>query len=170
MIVSDPETPRERLATTFGELLENPNLGPNAEKNVYNWAVQVAMNKNIARRLTNEAFAHLYLGKARTVHWNLTHIPYLKEEIRGKRLKAREIGKLSHPEMNPEKWKAVIEEKIERDKRNQDILVEMSATDQFQCGRCKKRRCTYYEMQTRSADEPMTTFVHCLHCGNHWRF
>ena len=50
MIVSDPETLRERLATTFGELLENPNLGPNAEKSVYNWAVQVAMNKNIARR------------------------------------------------------------------------------------------------------------------------
>ncbi|KAJ1650754.1 transcription elongation factor TFIIS, partial [Coemansia sp. RSA 25] len=33
-----------------------------------------------------------------------------------------------------------------------------AVTDQFRCGRCKSRKCTYYQMQTRSADEPMTTF------------
>ena len=170
MFINDPETLRERLATTYGELLENPKLGPNAERSVYNWAVQIAQARNIARRWNNEAFARLYLGKARAIHWNLANVPFLKEEIKAKRLKARDIGSLSHPEMFPEKWKPVIEEKIERDKRNQDILVEMTATDQFECRRCRKRRCTYYEMQTRSADEPMTTFVHCLHCGNHWRF
>jgi len=45
----------------------------------------------------------------------------------------------------------------------------MAATDQFKCYKCKKRKCTYYEMQTRSADEPMTTFVTCLSCGNRWK-
>ena len=43
------------------------------------------------------------------------------------------------------------------------------ATDLFKCGRCHKRECTYYELQTRSADEPMTKFISCLNCGNHWR-
>ena len=42
-------------------------------------------------------------------------------------------------------------------------------TDQFKCSRCHKRKCKYYQMQTRSADEPMTTFVSCLNCGNRWR-
>jgi hypothetical protein len=28
------------------------------------------------------------------------------------------------------------------------------ATDQFQCKRCGKRECTYYELQIRFADEP----------------
>ena len=32
-------------------------------------------------------------------------------------------------------------------------------TDQFKCGKCKQRRCKYYQMQTRSADEPMTTVL-----------
>ena len=29
-------------------------------------------------------------------------------------------------------------------------------TDAFKCSRCQQRKCTYYQMQTRSADEPMT--------------
>lgn len=40
----------------------------------------------------------------------------------------------------------------------------------FQCGKCKGTRTTYFQMQTRSADEPMTTFVTCLTCKNKWKF
>ncbi|XP_063075087.1 transcription elongation factor A protein 1 [Engraulis encrasicolus] len=43
-------------------------------------------------------------------------------------------------------------------------------TDLFQCGKCKKKNCTYTQVQTRSADEPMTTFVFCNTCGNRWKF
>ena len=57
---------------------------------------------------------------------------------------------------------------MERDK----LLFEMkpeSMTDVFKCHKCKKRECSYYEVQTRSADEPMTVFVTCLNCKNRWR-
>ncbi|XP_067862976.1 transcription elongation factor A protein 3 [Heptranchias perlo] len=40
----------------------------------------------------------------------------------------------------------------------------------LQCGKCKKKNCTYNQVQTRSADEPMTTFVLCNECGNRWKF
>ncbi|XP_075682358.1 transcription elongation factor A protein 1 isoform X3 [Rhinoderma darwinii] len=43
-------------------------------------------------------------------------------------------------------------------------------TDLFSCGKCKKKNCTYTQVQTRSADEPMTTFVFCNECGNRWKF
>lgn len=46
----------------------------------------------------------------------------------------------------------------------------VSSTDQFKCGKCGQRKCTYYQMQTRSADEPMTTFVTCTNCNNRWKF
>ncbi|KAL7984309.1 hypothetical protein Chor_002879 [Crotalus horridus] len=42
-------------------------------------------------------------------------------------------------------------------------------TDLFSCGKCKKKNCTYTQVQTRSADEPMTTFVVCNECGNRWK-
>ncbi|XP_070767700.1 transcription elongation factor A protein 3 isoform X2 [Enoplosus armatus] len=45
-----------------------------------------------------------------------------------------------------------------------------TSTDLLQCGKCKKKNCTYNQVQTRSADEPMTTFVLCNECGNRWKF
>lgn len=40
----------------------------------------------------------------------------------------------------------------------------------FTCGKCKGTKTTYFQMQTRSSDEPMTTFVTCLTCSNRWKF
>ena len=40
---------------------------------------------------------------------------------------------------------------------------------QFKCGKCKSVKTTYYQLQTRSADEPMTTYVTCLGCNNRWK-
>lgn len=39
----------------------------------------------------------------------------------------------------------------------------------FRCGKCGCRKTTYSQMQTRSADEPMTTYVHCSNCGHRWK-
>ena len=39
----------------------------------------------------------------------------------------------------------------------------------FKCGKCKLTKTTYYQMQTRSADEPMTTYVTCKNCGHKWK-
>lgn len=47
---------------------------------------------------------------------------------------------------------------------------EGTKTDMFTCGKCKAKECTYTQLQTRSADEPMTTFVYCMACGNRWKF
>uniref|UniRef100_A0A8C6SSL9 Transcription elongation factor A (SII), 3 n=1 Tax=Neogobius melanostomus TaxID=47308 RepID=A0A8C6SSL9_9GOBI len=45
-----------------------------------------------------------------------------------------------------------------------------TSTDMLQCSKCRKKNCTYNQVQTRSADEPMTTFVLCNECGNRWKF
>lgn len=43
-------------------------------------------------------------------------------------------------------------------------------TDLLKCGKCRKSNCTYNQVQTRSADEPMTTFCFCNECGHRWKF
>ncbi|CAK5066649.1 unnamed protein product [Meloidogyne enterolobii] len=53
---------------------------------------------------------------------------------------------------------------------HQMSIQEGTPTDMFRCGKCGQNNCTYSQMQTRSADEPMTTFVFCRSCGNRWKF
>jgi transcription elongation factor S-II len=49
------------------------------------------------------------------------------------------------------------------------ITQSAGETDMFTCGGCKNNRCSYYQKQTRSADEPMTVFVTCLVCKLRWK-
>ena len=39
----------------------------------------------------------------------------------------------------------------------QGAAPKMATTNEFMCGKCKQRKVSYYQMQTRSADEPMTS-------------
>ncbi|XP_042394244.1 transcription elongation factor TFIIS-like [Zingiber officinale] len=87
-------------------------------------------------------------------------------------------------EVKPERLVAMTPDQMASDKRklaNEQIKEKAlfdcerggapkATTDQFKCGRCGQRKCTYYQLQTRSADEPMTTFVTCVNCNNHWKF
>lgn len=71
-------------------------------------------------------------------------------------------------ELWPEKWPAPNKDKaVSWDAQNGGEDEEESGL--FTCRKCRKRNTTYYQMQTRSADEPMTTFIQCKNCGNRWR-
>lgn len=39
----------------------------------------------------------------------------------------------------------------------------------YKCKKCGGDKTKQHEMQTRSADEPMTIFITCTECGNSWR-
>ncbi|KAJ7058632.1 hypothetical protein C8F01DRAFT_1148815 [Mycena amicta] len=37
------------------------------------------------------------------------------------------------------------------------------------CPKCNNDKAYFYQLQIRSADEPMTTFYRCTQCTNQWR-
>ncbi|KAK3362643.1 putative DST1 protein [Lasiosphaeria hispida] len=55
-------------------------------------------------------------------------------------------------------------------KKAQVPMAEKSISDALKCGKCGQRKVSYSQAQTRSADEPMTTFCECTVCGNRWKF
>jgi transcription elongation factor S-II len=60
-------------------------------------------------------------------------------------------------DMASESVKAMNQKITENNLFNAKAVGETNAeTDAFKCSRCQQRKCTYYQMQTRSADEPMT--------------
>jgi transcription elongation factor S-II len=81
----------------------------------------------------------------------------------------QDFAELSAVDLCPKRWKARIEAQIEKDKHLYSNTG--AASIYFYCSGCKKKsKCDYYQLQTRSADEPMTTFVTCLECDRRWKF
>jgi transcription elongation factor S-II len=80
-----------------------------------------------------------------------------------------EYIKMSNEEMKSVDLKEA-EKKILRDSLYDIQIPELQAeTDIFKCSRCGQRKTSYRQIQMRSADEPMTTFVTCV-CGHKWKF
>jgi transcription elongation factor S-II len=78
------------------------------------------------------------------------------------------IGSWSAYDLQPAYWKDLKDQQLRREQRILEGNLSM-ATDRFRCSGCKKKMCSYYELQTRSADEPMTIFIRCLNCGKQWK-
>ncbi|KAB2092058.1 hypothetical protein ES319_A02G002800v1 [Gossypium barbadense] len=76
-------------------------------------------------------------------------------------------------EVNPERLITMTPEEMaseQRQREDKEIKEKALSRDPFKCGRCGKRDTSYYQMQTRSADEPRTTYVTCVNCNNQWEF
>jgi len=170
MKVENPETIRENVCNTFKKRfnIEDTSLAKNIEISIFNYTLKEATRKKIVKKWENKYFVQLYVNRLRTLITNMENNTKLQMSIKNKEITKKSLENLTHQEMNPPIWTALIDAKIKRDK-NMTSDNMMAATDQFKCYKCKKRKCTYYEMQTRSADEPMTTFVTCLNCGNRWK-
>ena len=135
--------------------------------------ISYSKENNITRKWENPIFFNLYFSKIRSICLNLDKESFIKntyliEQINNGKIKPGDVGKLSVYDINPDNWKKMIDEKMKRDKIKYELKPE-AMTDQYKCRRCGSRKCSYYEMQTRSADEPMTQFFTCIDCDNRWK-
>ena len=174
MIVGNGKNFRENMRAQIKTKFDlSENKAKNIEINIFNYSVNQCKTRNIVRKWDNKYFVQIYTDKFRSIYNNINPIndenKDILESIKNKKISTQNIAFMTHQELKPYLWKELIDAKINRDKnigKNDELL----ATDEFTCFKCKKNKCTYYQLQTRSADEPMTTFVSCLICGNKWAF
>lgn len=114
-----------------------------------------------------------YKNKIRSRHSNLKDPknPDLRNSVMEHMISPKVLAAMKPEEMASNELKK-IREKFTKEAINDHQMAqnEGTKTDMFQCGKCKSKECTYTQLQTRSADEPMTTFVYCMACGNRWKF
>lgn len=158
---------RVNIANRLNTILKNDSIGVNLEKGIYNSCLLAADAKNIVKKWDNQNFMNLYLEKLKTVYISLQN-PDIYKDITEKKYKAHKLAFMTHQEMMPKKWDELIAIKKVRDENKYMPKIEAS-TDNYTCYKCKSKKCSYYQLQTRSADEPMTTFVSCIDCGNRWK-
>ena len=165
---------RERF---INQVIEKTSLPPEHAKDlevgVFNWCIDQCDVIKMPKNWRHPRFIILYKDKARSVLTNLDPESYVNNERLIERLKEKEFAPHDIPFMKPqnvfpERWATILDAKMKRDMH---VFEEKpkAMTDEFKCGKCKKRECIYQELQTRSADEPMTLFITCLNCGHKWK-
>ena len=90
----------------------------------------------------------------------------LVNDIKTKKIKVDTICYLKPEELNPNRYKAILE------KKEKEFFKKTNTptTDIFTCKQCGSKKCRVTEKQTRSGDEPATTFVNCVVCNYSFRF
>ena len=151
-----------------GKTIKVQNMAQNIEISIYNRSIDLAAKYNIIKKWGNSHFCTLYIERVKSLFWNLREYEEFRRMILNGHMDCREVGYASYQAICPDIWQVYVDEKRKRDIACTNVVVEAS-TDKFTCSRCKSKRCTYYEMQTRSADESLTVFITCLECDKRWK-
>ena len=122
--------------------------------------------------ITENSASTEYRERARSISFNLKDInnPELRESLYDGTLSVETLVSAKSEDLASKKLRD--QRKTER-KNAFDANREDWGKDDpnfkslIQCFKCKQYKVTY--TQTRSADEPMTTFYVCQACGNRWR-
>ena len=166
---------RTYACTKFSTLLDiqaTDKLCLNLEKCIFNWAVRLTKSKNDQPSWENPVFKSRYKIKFLDIQFNLKDpANNLTTRLKDGEVKVTDVVYMLPDELNPRGLTAVTKEKLKMASLHK---CAMNTEDEdyegiFKCAKCRSKKTTYYQMQTRSADEPMTTFVTCTNCQNRWK-
>ena len=160
---------RDIVVQKFTEILgeERKNLAINLEKGILNWNIKRMQVVDQTPSWENIFFMSHYKHKVISIIKNLndenTNLLY---RLTKGYIKSKDVAYMSPDELHP---RGVYAQTI-KNRLKKDIRVEKAKfCGLFRCGRCKSKNTSYYQMQTRCADEPMTTFVTCHNCDKRWK-
>lgn len=127
----------------------------------------ILKDMELSRWIESEVYKHggesrsKYCTKSRMLLQNLSSDTAFRAKVIGGELLPTAIVGMSHEQIRPELWERKIVE---------PVVQEIAETDShIKCRKCKKYRVDYTQLQTRSADEPMTIYYYCRNCQFRWK-
>lgn len=113
-----------------------------------------------------------YKSKIRSLFQNLKNKsnPALRVRVLGGEILPERFVRMTHEELKSAERRAE-DQKLAKENMREAMVpqAEKSVSSSLQCGKCGQRKVSYSQAQTRSADEPMTTFCECTVCGKRWK-
>ena len=166
-VIKDSIKFRKNIIKEINKYVNNEKKSINIEKSIFNYSIQESKSKSVIRKWENQYFVQIYIDRFRSIWSNLKNENIIKL-LNNNEIKPQDVGFLTHQNMNISKWGPLLKLKEERYENKYNKKIEGN-TDNFTCRRCGSNNCNYYQLQTRSADEPMTTYVTCISCENRWK-
>jgi len=139
------------------------------ELSIYNLAIREAKLQCIERNWETPEFVKLYKSIFLRVYPNLSYnknADYVRDKLKYNIFKPDNLVTMKSIELYPAIYESYI---LKQKKINKFLEEKPEISGIFKCGKCRQNKTTYYQLQTRSADEPMTTFVTCMNCHNRWK-
>ena len=164
--IKDPEIFRKNIKNKLLEKVKTEKHAVNLEKGIFNWTIKECTNRKVVKKWENQYFVQIYLDKLKCVYFNLND--KILTKLFNNEITSQDIAFMTHQELDYDRWEKLIQAKNKRTENKCETNI-VASTDTFKCRKCHSKECTYYQMQTRSADEPMTTFVTCIKCDNRWK-
>tara|TARA_B100000941_G_scaffold290917_1_gene275971 strand:- start:3723 stop:4295 length:573 start_codon:yes stop_codon:yes gene_type:complete len=163
----------------FNEEFDLEKMSRNGERSLINYAVSYCKWLKQPTNWKNLTFSSQYRQAYLKIICNLeknSNAPLVIQMLKAREIAIQNIVFLEYDVLDPENWDKF--KKLAK-KNSTNIVVKppdlKTMADGFhKCFRCASQRrpaykTTFYEMQTRSADEPMTQFITCHSCGNRWK-
>ena len=153
------------------ELLNLKSIDPlilNLEKGVFNNTVKDCKENGYPLSWSSGVFVKKYSTTARRLLANMsytTNAEQFKQRLLTQDIKSHEAAEYTREELNPDVWGRLKAESLAK----LTVKKEVAEDGMFKCNRCKSMKTVYYQLQTRSADEPMTTYVTCTNCDARWK-
>lgn len=154
---------REKASNKLLEIINDKNIVQQIENSIYKYSIEHSYGNQL----------RTYTNKLTNLYVNLDIDSYIENKyllptILSGEIDLDNIAYLNPQELYPAKWESLIEKKTAQDKFLFMQKPEIN-TELYTCGKCKNNKCSYFEAQTRAADEPTTIFITCITCGNKWK-
>jgi len=96
---------------------------------------------------------------------------WLRNRVYNGIIEPSKFVRMTHEELKSDDLKDE-EARLKIENMNNAMVAQeqKSVSASLQCGKCGQKQVIYSQAQTRSADEPMTTFCECKNCGKRWKF
>jgi DNA-directed RNA polymerase subunit M/transcription elongation factor TFIIS len=118
---------------------------------------------------SSASFVSAYTSCFKHIIVNLKQQPEYLKKVETHAWDPDQLAFLTLEEANPARWAALTEAARAKEKQLYD--QETSYGVERYCKMCKQmRKCKFWQMQTRSADEPMTSFYKCKTCMSEWHY
>ena len=135
----------------------------NMENGLLNFSIEYAEEND-----TMFLLANIYETKVNEILCILKgkNSKFILNSLKSGKIEPYKLAFLKQELLKPKDFEKILNKKhITEFKKN-----NKATTDAFKCSKCKQRKCTVEERQTRSGDEPATTYVKCTVCGHEFKF